>query len=61
MQELYSVRAKQLAAYIMGRKYLGAQTEKGNCRDRMMEPPHQRKLPPTNHLSRQDVSQVSGG
>ena len=49
MQEAYSLKAKQLAACITGRKYLGAQTKKGNCRDRTMEPPHQRKLPPINN------------
>ena len=43
MQETYSVRAKQLAACITGRKYLGGAERKRRLSRPTMEPPCQRK------------------
>ena len=43
MQERYDIRPKQLALYLTGRRYLGGQTEKDDCQDKMMEPQHPKR------------------
>ena len=50
IQELYSVRAKQLAVCIMGRKYLGGVERKRRLSRADDGPPHRRKL--RHHLPR---------
>ena len=46
IQESYSVQAKQLAACITGRKYLGEQTRREDYPGPMKEPPHRRNPQP---------------